>query len=165
MKMEGVCNACRMQIFNLEALANLWRTSSRESDDGRCEPSEGERLFFDATRKRVLDGVSSQCSFCILLQDILDRDLEHRGDADDSLQGREDSRDKGAGQRMKLFLGFNEEWRGGPRPVISDDLPERFLERMYITEDWENTRLWPYEVYTTAGMAGEFSSCGRCNPS
>ena len=146
--MNRVCDSCSAKIFNKDAMKSLWQAPSQESDGGRCLPLEGDRLFFNTSKQRVLEGVTSECPFCVLLLEIMSRDLEHRDrDLDKRGEARgHHSKHWEAERRMKLFLEFYH----GLTP-LSQRQSSCKVRRMFITEDWEDTRLWPYHVFTSDG--------------
>ena len=142
--MDNLCDHCSSHIFREDLLINLWQSPKPNSDQGRCRPTEGERLFFTVTRSSVASGVALNCPFCSLLSNLLSRERELREDvegvrvAEQRQQSKPDTDDLEL--LMKMFFAFLESLPSSPK-----------VYKLYITEEWEDSRLWAYKVSALAG--------------
>lgn len=143
--MDNLCDRCSSHIFREDLLINLWQSPKPNSDQGRCRPTEGKRPFFTVTRSSVASGVALNCPFCSLLSNLLSRERELREDvegvrvAEQRQHSKPDTDDLELA--MKIFFDF-----------LESLLPSPEVYKLYITEEWEDSCLWAYEVSALAGI-------------
>jgi hypothetical protein len=118
-------------------MARLWTRRHKDADEYRLD---GEKVRFRTSKTHVTIGLQVPCSFCRLLNDIMERDLRPDGESGEHSGDNWARKVWEKGHRREVFLGFNKD-------------PPYVLERLYTIKEGESWSSFGYQVYTSAGGA------------
>ena len=118
-------------------MARLWTRRHEDADEYHLD---GEKVLFRTSKAHVTAGLRVPCSFCHLLNEIMESDLSPSGGSDMASYDERNRKAWEIGHRREVYLGFNTD-------------PPYALRNLYTIKEGASWSGFGYQVYTSAGRA------------